>query len=255
MVPTMVSLLLADPGFDAVDWSSLRYTVIGAAPVPMEVAREFERRTGARVLQGYGLTETSPAVSLMRLEDPTNGSAGMPVPNVEVQIRDDQGRALGPNETGEIVVRGPNVMAGYYKMPDATAEVIDDGWFHTGDMGHLDEDGYLYITDRKKDLIIRGGFNIYPSDVEDVLHRHPAVLECGVVGVPDQTMGEEVKAYVVLRSGARAGEEELLAHCREHLAKYKSPRWITITDQLPKTPVGKILRRDLRERAAKEAAG
>lgn len=252
-VPTMVSMMIADPGFDEVDWSSLEYAVIGAAPLPMEVAREFERRTGARALQGYGLTETSPAVSLLRMEDPTNGSAGKPVPNVEVQIRDDEGRALGPDEPGEICVRGPNVMAGYYKLPEATAEAIRDGWFHTGDIGYLDADGYLTITDRKKDLIIRGGFNVYPSDVEDVLHRHPAVQSAGVVGVPDATMGEEVKAFVVLRPGAVCGEEELLAHCRAHLATYKTPRWITITDSLPMTAVGKILRKELRARASAEA--
>ncbi len=255
-VPTMIQLMLADPRFDDVDWSSLRFAVIGAAPLPVEVAEEFERRSGVRVLQGYGLTETSPAVSVQRLEDPPKpGSAGRPVPNVDVAIRDDAGNDLPPGKQGEICVRGPNVMAGYYGLPEETARAIVDGWFHTGDVGYLDDDGFLFITDRTKDLIIRGGFNIYPSDLEGVLHEHPTVMECGVVGVPDPTMGEEVKAYVVLRPGTEASEDELLDHCRTHLATYKCPRWVSIVDELPKTAVGKVLRKDLRERAAKEAAG
>lgn len=250
LVPTMVSMMLTDPGFADVDWSSLRYVVIGAAPLPTEVAREFEERTGARVLQGYGLTETSPAVSLQRLEDPSNGSAGRPMPNVDVEIRDDEGMLLQPGEHGQIWVRGPNVMKGYYGMPEETAAVLVDGWFATGDVGMLDADGFLYITDRVKDLIIRGGFNVYPSDVEDALHRHAAVAEAAVVGVPDATMGEEVKAFVVLRPDAAVTDEELLAHCREHLARYKTPRWVEIVDALPKNPIGKIMRKELRAKAA-----
>ena len=250
LVPTMVQYMLAHPQFDEVDWSSFKWVVVAAAPVPVEMADEFEKRTGSKVLEGYGLTETSPTTSLARLDEPRRpGSCGPPVPNVDVEIRDDDGRALPPGEQGEVCIRGPNIMAGYYKLPDETAHALRDGWFYSGDIGYLDEDGYLYITDRKKDMIIRGGFNIYPRDVEEVLHGHPAVLEAAVVGIPDATMGEEVKAYVVLRPGAQASEEDLLQHAREHLAKYKTPRWVEFIDVLPKNAVGKILKGDLRDRA------
>ncbi|MBI4729607.1 MAG: AMP-binding protein [Acidobacteria bacterium] len=253
-VPTMVAYMLGHPGFDSVDWSSLRWAIVAAAPVPVELADEFEKRTGARVLEGYGLTETSPTVSLMRADEPRRpGSCGRPAPGVEVTILDDEDRPLAAGETGEVCVRGPNVMKGYYKMPEATAEAMRSGWFHTGDMGHLDEDGYLSITERKKDLIIRGGFNIYPRDVEDALYAHPSVLEVGVVGVPDVALGEEVKAYVVLRPGAAATEDELMVFARERLAKYKTPKSVTFLDALPKNPVGKILKRDLRDLAGREA--
>lgn len=255
LVPTMLAYMLGHPDFDSVDWSSFEWLVVAAAPVPVELADEFEKRTGARVLEGYGLTETSPAVSIMRMEDPRRpGSCGRPVPNVEVTILDDDDRPLGPGETGEVCVRGPNVMKGYHNLPEETAAAVRSGWFHTGDMGHLDEDGYLYITERKKDLIIRGGFNIYPRDVEDALYGHPSVLECAVVGVPDARFGEEVRAYVVLRPGTSATAEELLAVCRENLAKYKTPKDVVFLDTLPKNPIGKILKRDLRELARREAA-
>ncbi|HEX9712593.1 MAG TPA: long-chain fatty acid--CoA ligase [Actinomycetota bacterium] len=250
MVPAMVQLMLAHPGFDDVDWSSLRYAIVAAAPVPVEMAAEFEKRTGARVLQGYGLTETSPTVSVMHLDDPPKpGSCGRPAPNVEVAILDDDDRPLPPGEAGEVCVLGPNVMAGYYNMPEETEAVLLDGWFHTGDIGHLDEDGFLYITDRKKDLIIRGGFNIVPRDIEEILHGHPAVMECAVVGIPDATMGEEIKAFVVLRPGQTATQEELLDLCRRHLAKHKTPRFVSFVDALPRNAVGKVLKRDLRARA------
>lgn len=255
LVPTMLAYMLGHPDFDSVDWSSFEWLVVAAAPVPVELADEFEKRTGARVLEGYGLTETSPAVSIMRMEDPRRpGSCGRPVPNVEVTILDDDDRPLGPGETGEVCVRGPNVMKGYHNLPEETAAAVRSGWFHTGDMGHLDEDGYLYITERKKDLIIRGGFNIYPRDVEDALYGHPSVLECAVVGVPDARFGEEVRAYVVLRPGTSATAEELLAVCTENLAKYKTPKDVVFLDTLPKNPIGKILKRDLRELARREAA-
>jgi len=250
LVPAMVQLMLATPGFDDVDWSSLRYAIVAAAPVPQEMADEFERRTGARVLQGYGLTETSPTVSVMRLDDPRKpGSCGRPAPNVEVTIRDDAEDVLPPGEQGEVCVRGANVMAGYYNRPEATAEVIRDGWFHTGDIGYLDDEGFLFITDRKKDLIIRGGFNIYPRDIEEIIFQHPAVQECAVVGVPDEMMGEEVKAFVVLRPGQQATEAEILELCRQHLSVRKAPRWVEFLDALPKNAVGKILKRELRARA------
>jgi len=250
VVPTMLAYMLSHPDFDKVDWSSFEWLVVAAAPVPVELADEFEKRTGARVLEGYGLTETSPTVSVMRMQDPRRpGSCGRPVPGVEVSIFDDVDSPLPTGETGEVCVKGPNVMKGYYNLPDVTAEAMRNGWFHTGDMGHLDEDGFLYITERKKDLIIRGGFNIYPRDVEEVLYGHPSVLEAAVVGIPDPKMGEEVRAYVVLRPGENATAEELLAHAREHLAKYKTPKDVVFLDALPKNPIGKILKKDLREMA------
>ncbi len=247
LVPTMVSYMLGHPDFDTVDWSSLRWVVVAAAPVPVELADEFEKRTGARVLEGYGLTETSPTTSVMRIDEARRpGSCGRPVPHVEVAILDDEDRAVSTGEPGEVCIKGPNIMAGYYNLPEETAVAMRNGWFHSGDVGHLDADGYLYITDRKKDMIIRGGFNIYPRDVEEVLYGHPAVLEAAVVGVPDPTLGEEVKAYVVLRPGATPAPEDLLAYCREQLAKYKTPKSVVFIDALPKNAVGKILKRDLR---------
>jgi long-chain acyl-CoA synthetase len=221
--------------------------------VPVELAQEFEKRTGARVLEGYGLTETSPGVSLMRLEDPPKpGSCGRPLPNVTVAILDDDDNPVRSGEIGEVCVRGGNVFKGYYNMPDATAEAMRSGWFHSGDLGYQDEDGFLYITERKKDLIIRGGLNIYPRDVEEVLYGHPAVAECAVVGVPDTRMGEEIVAYVVLRPNQTASEDELAAYCREALAKYKTPRRFRFVPTLPKNAIGKILKRELREAAKKE---
>jgi long-chain acyl-CoA synthetase len=255
VVPTMLAYMLAHPDFDKVDWSSFEFIVVAAAPVPVELAEEFEKRTGARVLEGYGLTETSPTVSVMRREDPRRlGSCGKPVPNIEVAILDDDDKPVPTGETGEVCVKGPNVMKGYYNLPEATAEAMRSGWFHTGDMGHLDEDGYLYITERKKDLIIRGGFNIYPRDVEEVLYGHPAVLETAVVGVPDPKMGEEVRAYVVLRPGENATAEELMDYACEHLARFKTPKDVVFLDALPKNPIGKILKKDLREMAKQQSA-
>jgi long-chain acyl-CoA synthetase len=255
VVPTMLTYMLSHPQFDDVDWSSLNWVIAAAAPVPVDLANEFEKRTGARVLEGYGLTETSPTLTIMRRTDPPRpGSCGRPVPNVEVKIVDDDGNEMPAGEPGEVVARGPNVMKGYYRMPEETAKVItSDGWFRTGDVGHLDEDGYLYITERKKDLIIRGGFNIFPRDVEEVLYGHPAVQEAAVVGVPDPKMGEEVVAFVTPRPGVDVTEDDLLAHCRERLAKYKTPKEVRFIAALPKNPVGKILKKDLRALAAGRA--
>lgn len=255
VVPTMLTYMLSHPGFDDVDWSSLRWVICGAAPLPAELAEEFEKRTGARVLEGYGLTETSPAASLMRVADPPKpGSCGRPVPNVEIVIVDDDGTEVATGEPGEVLIKGPNVMKGYYNMPEATAAAVVDGWFHSGDIGHLDEDGYLYITERKKDLIIRGGFNIFPRDIEELLYEHPAVLEAGVVGVPDSRLGEEVVAYIVLKSGSEATEDEILHFCRERLAKYKTPKVARFVPALPKNAIGKILKKDLREMAKSDPA-
>jgi long-chain acyl-CoA synthetase len=248
VVPAMLQYMLGHPEFDSVDWSGFRWVVVGAAPLPVETAEEFEKRTGARVLEGYGLTETSPTVSVMRMEDPRkSGSCGRPVPHVDVAILDDDDEPVPTGESGEVCIKGPNVMAGYYRMPEETAAAMRNGWFHSGDVGHMDDDGFLYITERKKDLIIRGGLNIYPRDVEEVLFAHPAVLEAAVVGIPDERLGEEVTAFVVLRPGEQASADELLEFCRERLASYKSPKSLRFLDALPKNQVGKVLKRELRE--------
>jgi long-chain acyl-CoA synthetase len=250
VVPTMLAYMLSHPQFDDVDWSSLEWIIAAAAPVPVELANEFEKRTGARVLQGYGLTETSPtATLLLRSDPPKPGSCGRAVPNVQIEIVDDAGNEVPTGEPGEVMIKGPNVMMGYYRMPEETAKVIKDGWFASGDIGHVDSDGFLYITERKKDLIIRGGFNIFPRDIEEVLYEHPAVQEAAVVGVPDAKLGEQVVAFVTPRPGATVTEDDLLALCCERLAKYKTPREIRFIDVLPKNPIGKILKKDLREMA------
>lgn len=253
LVPTMVQFMLGHADFDSVDWSSMRYVVVGASPLPVETAKEFERRTGARVLEGYGLTETSPTTSVMRIDEHRPGSCGRPAPNVSVQIRGSDGDALPPGERGEVCIKGRNIMAGYYNRPDATAEAVRDGWFHSGDVGYLDEDGFLYITDRTKDLIIRGGLNVYPTDVEATLYEHPAVIEAAVVGAPDAALGEQVHAFVVTRPGMSADEADLLAHCKERLATYKTPVRVHFRDVLPKNAVGKILKRELRDELTPQA--
>lgn len=253
VVPTMLSFLLADPRFDDVDWSSMRWLVVGGAACPQELAEEFQRRSGVRILPGYGLTETSPTISVMRPSDPLRPrSSGRPVEGVAVRVVDPAtGSVIGANETGEITCRGPNVMLGYRNMPEATAAVLsEDGWFSTGDLGHLDAEGFLYVTDRKKDLIIRAGFNIVPGEVEEVLYQHPAVAQAAVVGGRHPVMGEEVVAFVVARTGVTVSEDELIAHCQGSLAKYKTPRVVRFVDALPMSGMAKILRRELRDQAS-----
>lgn len=255
VVPTMLTLVLNHPDFASHDLTSLKKVVCGAAPLPQEISDEFERRTGCTILEGYGMTETSAGAVLERMDRPRKkGSCGMAYPQTQLKVVDDDDRELPAGETGEVCIKGPMVMAGYYNNLEATAEALRDGWMHTGDVGRLDEEGYLYITERKKDLIIRGGFNIYPRDVEEVLYTHPAVAEAAVVGMPSAELGEEVKAYVVLKSGAETTEEALIAFCQEVLAKYKTPRAVAFLEALPKSPIGKILKRELREMARREAA-
>ena len=250
LVPTMAALLLNHPAIDAYDLSTLEQVAFGASPAPVELIKNFESKTGASVRMVYGLTEAAPIVTADRISSPRkDGSSGFALPGVEIAIMDPDDVELKPGELGEICVRGPNVMAGYHGMPEETARTIRNGWLHTGDIGYVDEDGYLFIVDRVKDLIIRGGLNVYPHDVEEVLVAHPAVAEAAVIGVPDPTYGEEVEAFVVRRIGTDASEDDLLRHCREHLAKYKTPRRITFVPDLPRNQVGKILKRVLRERA------
>src|SRR5947209_1747450 len=244
-VPAMFVALLYTPDTEKYDTSSLRYCVSGSAPLPLSILEGFEQKFQCQILEGYGLSEASAVLSGHTLDMPRKpGSVGKPIANVEVQIVDENDRPVPVGEVGEIIARGPNVMKGYYNMPGATQATLRDGWLYTGDMGRFDEDGYLYIVERKKDLIIRGGFNVYPHDVEEALNSHPAVIESAVIGIPSERMGEEVKAFVVARGEVDA--ETLKAYCREKLANYKTPSEIEFVNALPRNAVGKIDKKELR---------
>ncbi|HUW65542.1 MAG TPA: long-chain fatty acid--CoA ligase [Spirochaetia bacterium] len=246
-VPAMFAMMLNSPAAGKYDLSSLKACASGSAPLPVEVLMAFEKKFNCTVREGYGLSEAAPVVSTQfynRVKKP--GSIGTPIDEVDVRIVDGNDRDLPVGEIGELIVRGPNISPGYYKLPGETAETFKNGWLYTGDMAKMDEDGCLYIVERKKDLVIRGGFNIYPRDIEEVLHKHPGVLDAAVIGVPDPVMGEEVEAFIVLREGCEAGEQELLAHCRQYLAKFKCPRRINFTSLIPRNAIGKILRKELR---------
>jgi long-chain acyl-CoA synthetase len=246
-VPTMYHAMLNHPERERYDVSSLRTCVSGGSAMPAEVMRGFERAFGCVVLEGYGLSETSPVASFNHLDrEHKPGSIGTPINGVEMKVVDEDDNELPPGEVGEIVIRGHNVMKGYWNRPDATAEVMRDGWLHTGDMARVDEDGYFFIVDRKKDMIIRGGYNVYPREIEEVLYEHEAILEAAVIGVPDPGMGEEVGAAVVLRPGAEASADEIRSFVKERVAAYKYPRHVWFTDELPKGPTGKVLKRELR---------
>ncbi len=246
-VPAMFVALLYAPDADRYDTSSLQGCGSGSAPLPVEVLKGFEQKFHCELSEGYGLSEASAMLTSQRAGAPHKpGSVGRPIPGVELLIVDEHDHPLLTGEIGEIIARGPNVMQGYYNMPEATAEALHNGWLHTGDMGRLDEDGDLYIVERKKDLIIRGGFNIYPRDVEEVLTSHPAVIEAAVVGIPSKRMGEEVKAFVVTSTLVEA--EALMAYCRERLANYKTPAQIEFVDVLPRNTIGKIDKKELRKR-------
>ncbi|MEE8305689.1 MAG: AMP-binding protein, partial [Gammaproteobacteria bacterium] len=244
-VNTLFSALVNDPDFAKADFSRLVFGVGGGMAVQRSVADRWHSITGNTVTQGYGLTETSPVVTTNPRGTPFTGSVGLPVPSTQVSIRDDDGNVLAVGEIGEICVRGPQVMKGYWNRPDETANVMLDDWLKTGDIGRLDEAGFLFIEDRKKDLIIVSGFNVFPNEVEDVMAHHAGVLEVAAVGVPDERAGEVVKLFVV-RKDASLTEADLIAYAREHLAGYKRPRQIEFRDDLPKSNVGKILRRKLR---------
>jgi long-chain acyl-CoA synthetase len=246
VVPSMLQALLAQP-LEDYDLSALRYVVSGAAPLPREVAEAFVRRVpSVEIREGYGLSETSAIVSGNRPGRSRLGTVGEPLPGVEVRILDDDGNELPRGEVGEICCRSAFVMLGYWRSPELTADAIRDGWFHTGDLGSLDDDGHLTIVDRKKDLIIRGGFNVFPRDVEDALLEHPAITAAGVVGKRDDRHGEEVVAFVSLRSGSDLTPGELVAFAKLRIGGYKYPREIRIVPSLPLTPVGKLDRKSLR---------
>ncbi len=245
-VPTMYAAMLHDPGGAQTDVTSLRTCVSGGAALPVEVLRAFEEKFGCMILEGYGLSETSPVASFNQPDQVRKpGSIGTPVEGVEMRVVDDAGQELPAGEVGEIVIRGHNVMKGYWDKPEATAEAIRDGWFRTGDLARVDEDGYFFIVDRKKDLIIRGGYNVYPREIEEVLYEHPAVAEAAVIGIPHDDLGEEIGAAVALKPGAQATPAELRAFTRERVAAYKYPRYVWLVSGLPKGPTGKILRRSV----------
>lgn len=250
-VPTMYYFMLNEADGGEYDLSSIRMAVSGGAALPVEILNRFKERFGVQILEGYGLSETSPVASFNVRELPCKpGSIGVPIWGCEMRVMREDGSFAEVGEVGEIVIRGHNVMKGYYKKPVATSEAIINGWFHTGDLAQMDKDGYFFIVDRKKDVIIRSGMNVYPREIEEVLYAHPAVLEVAVLGVPDVARGEEVKAFVVFRDGQAVGVDELSEYCRERMARYKCPRYFEAMPALPKGPTGKILKRELRSYAS-----
>lgn len=248
-VPSMYAVLAATPR-PAADFSALRLCISGGAPLPLTVADAFEVRYGIPIYEGYGPTECAPVLTV---NPPFGrrklGSVGPPIPRVELRVVDERGNDVPQGAVGEIVARGPNVMQGYLNRPAETAEVLRDGWYHTGDMGRVDEDGYYYIVDRKTDLILVGGLNVYPREVELVLGTHPAVAEAAVIGVPDPVRGEAPKAFVIPRDGQEIAVPDLLQWCRQRLANYKVPRSIVVVPDLPRTVTGKILKAEIRSTA------
>jgi long-chain acyl-CoA synthetase len=257
-VPTMINMLLAQPEVERTDFSSLRLVAYGASPIAPDRLKQALRVFDCQFIQAYGMTEAAPVLTLLLPEEhePEGNeravhrllSCGREVPGVTVRVLTPDGRQISPGEVGEIVARGANLMVGYWRKPEATAAVLRDGWYYSGDLGTVDEDEFVYVVDRSKDMIVSGGENVYSTEVEAALYSHPAVLECAVVGVPDDTWGEVVKAIVVLRTGAQATADELIAHCRERIAGYKCPRSVDfMLEVLPKSGSGKILKRELRE--------
>lgn len=253
--PPMYVALIHHPELQNYDLGSIEACISGAAPLPREVQEKFEHVTGGRLVEGYGLTESSPVTHANPIWGRRkNGSIGIPIPDTEAKVVDPEtGEELPPGEIGELVVRGPQVMKGYWNRPEETVNSLKDGWLYTGDMATMDEEGYFYIVDRKKDMIVAGGFNIYPREVEEVLYGHEAVLECAVAGIPDEYRGETVKAYVVLKKGKNVSGDELEQFCRERLSAFKVPRLYEFRDDLPKALAGKVLRRVLVEEEKKKA--
>jgi long-chain acyl-CoA synthetase len=253
LVPAMLSAITEHPDAATADFSSLRMVLHGAAPIASSLLRRSIEVMGCSFAQGYGMTEVAPLATVLPheellVEDPRLRSAGREIVGVEVTVRRPDGNRCGPGEIGEVAVRGPNVMRGYWNKPTETAEVLVDGWYWTRDLGYLDDDGYLFLVDRAKDMIISGGENVYSIEVEDALCKHPAVLEVAVIGVPDDRWGERVHAAVVLRPGLEASKADLSAHCHELIAGYKCPRSMEFLDALPRSGAGKVLKRDLRDR-------
>ncbi|MGO9050998.1 MAG: long-chain-fatty-acid--CoA ligase [Streptosporangiaceae bacterium] len=245
-VPTMYAAMLHQPGSADADVSSLRTCISGGAAMPVELMRSFERTFGCIILEGYGLSETSPVASFNHPDKVRKpGSIGTPILGVEMRVVDADGADVPVGEIGEIAIRGHNIMKGYWQRPEATAEAIPDGWFRSGDLAKVDEDGYFFIVDRKKDMIIRGGYNVYPREVEEVFYEHPAVAEAAVIGISHDELGEEIGAAVALKPGEEATTGELREFVRERVAAYKYPRYVWLVPGLPKGPTGKILRREV----------
>ncbi|MBN2027562.1 MAG: long-chain fatty acid--CoA ligase [Actinobacteria bacterium] len=242
-VPTMFVYILNHPLIYQYDLGSVRLWFTGGAPFPREVMDRWNNELGSQVFEGYGLTEAAPLVSMQPLDGPYKiGSIGIPPEGLEVKVIDEEGKELEHGEVGELIVSGPNVMKGYYNKPEETEKILRDGWLYTGDMVNIDEDGYIFIVGRKKDLIIRGGFNIYPREIEEVLATHPLISEAAVVGIPNKYLGEEVKAFVKQKPGSNLTEEQVLEYCEEHLPYYKTPKFIVFVRSFKKDPSGQILK-------------
>jgi acyl-CoA synthetase (AMP-forming)/AMP-acid ligase II len=258
LVPTMINMMLNHPDLKKYDLSSIRTIFYSASPMPVERIKQALQVFGPVLIQGYGCTESSALITYLPKEDhafegdPKKlkrlASCGVPIMTCDVRVVNEKEEDIKPGEIGEIIERGDDTMMGYWKDPERTAETLKNGWLYTRDMATVDEEGYIYIVDRKADMIISGGYNIYPTEVEEVLYRHPAVFEASVIGVPDDLWGESVKAIVVLKEGMRATEDELIQHCKNCLSSYKKPKSIDFVRDLPKNPYGKILRRKLREK-------
>ncbi|MBW1866593.1 MAG: AMP-binding protein, partial [Deltaproteobacteria bacterium] len=249
LVPTMYIGMLASPDIEKSDMASIKGCFSGSAPLPVEVIRDFEAKTGAIIVEGFGMTESTPVTHINPFRGQRKvGSIGLPIPDTECRIVDlnDGETDIPVEETGELLVKGPQVMKGYWKNLEATAEILSDGWLHTGDIAKMDKEGYFYIDKKKKDMIISGGFNVYPRDIEEVFFEHPKVQEATAIGVPHPVRGEQVKVFVVLKEGQTATREELIDFCKGKLATYKLPTEIEFIHELPKTNVGKVLKKDLR---------
>jgi fatty-acyl-CoA synthase len=250
-VPTMYQMMTQAPNWETSDLSSLRFCTSGGAPLPVPLVEKYTAEKGIRFKQGFGMTEFGPGIFALAPEDAIRkaGSIGRPNFFVDARIVDDDNNPLGPGEVGELVLKGPSYCSGYFGNPEATAEAVDDeGWFHTGDLAQHDAEWYFYIVDRKKDMFISGGENVYPAEIEAVLYKHPAVHMCAVIGVPDAKWGEVGKACVVLKPGSQATGEELIAFMQQHLARFKVPRTVELMDELPISSAGKILKRELQDR-------
>ncbi|HEU5370076.1 MAG TPA: AMP-binding protein, partial [Ktedonobacterales bacterium] len=253
--PPMYVAWVNNPAASSFDLSSIRVASSGASALPVAVLEKFKHLTGVDIMEGYGLTETAPVATTNAAGPVTKpGSIGPALPWMEIKIVDDNDNEVPVGQIGELVCRGPNVMKGYFNKPEANEEAFRNGWFHTGDMARVDEDGYYYIEDRKKDMILVSGFNVYPREVEEFLFRHPKVADAAVVQAPDEYQGESVLAFVVLKQGETATEQEIIDYCRDGIAVFKCPRRVVFTDALPKNMTGKVLRRELREEAARLAA-
>jgi long-chain acyl-CoA synthetase len=253
-VPTLYTAINNHPDVKKFDLSSVKICLSGSAPLPQEVQQRFEVLTGGKLVEGYGLSETSPVAHAGPIQGFRKaGSIGLPLPDTDARIVDlETKQPLATGEVGELAIRGPQVMKGYWQRPEETAEALRDGWFFTGDIGRMDEDGFFYIVDRAKDMIAASGLKVLPRDVEEVLFTHPAVLEAVVAGVPDPYRGETVKAWIVLKPGATATADAITAHCKQGLAAFKVPKLIEFRTELPKTAVGKVLRRVLVEEEKKK---